>query len=300
MRKESLFAFVAVLAVCLSGCAAKFESAQKSDDGVHASDLQRYAEQQRGRSHWFGSTESRSGRQRVPATNQDSVAANPSTARTAQTPPSDLPYQVSESGPSSRQLHIEWGRQLERAGDAHGGSAHFKKVLALEPKNLDALLGIAHLMDRQGQFQHAVHYYEIATRDHPQVPAAFNDLGLCLARMNQLEQAVGPLSQAVALDPQRKLYRNNIGTVLVELGRVDEALEHMLAVHGAAISHYNVGFLLQRRGQPRIAAEHFALAAAISPSFAAARKWADQLDSRVDRQPQVHSVSHPVVHDGGR
>ena len=139
MRKESLFAFVAVLAVCLSGCAAKFESGQKSDDGVHASDLQRYAEQQRGRSHWFGSTESRSGRQRVPATNQDSVAVNPSTARTAQAPPSDSPYQVNESGPPSPQLHIEWGRQLERAGDAQGGSAHFKKVLALEPKNLDAV-----------------------------------------------------------------------------------------------------------------------------------------------------------------
>ena len=56
-------------------------------------------------------------------------------------------------------------------------------------------------------------------------------------------------SKAVELQPDRELYRNNIATVLVEVGRSDEAVRQIAAVYGEPIAHYNVGVLLQQQGK---------------------------------------------------
>jgi tetratricopeptide (TPR) repeat protein len=299
LRTESLLSLAVLLAVCLPGCAPKFKSAKKADGGIYASGPEHYAEQQRANRDSFGNTKKPSPWQRMTAAVKDSVKPNSPTAQKKKSPPSqpahDPLHLANNTGPPSPQLHLEMAKQLERSGNAHGAYEQFKRALALEPQNLDALLGMAHLMDRQGQFEQAVHYYEIATRHHPHVPGTFNDLGLCLARMKQLEKSLGPLNRAVALNPQRTLYRNNVATVLVEMGRTDEAFEHLRAAHGESIAHYNVGYLLQQRGQSQSAAEHFARAATIDPSFAAARQWADQLGAQVGQAnlPPVHAASHP-------
>ena len=49
-------------------------------------------------------------------------------------------------------------------------------------------------------------------------------LGLCLHRQGKLNESVTVLREAVRLQPDRKLYRNNLATVLVEAGQLDDAL----------------------------------------------------------------------------
>jgi len=169
----------------------------------------------------------------------------------------------------------------ENGGRIQQATSHLDKALAQDPQNLKALLAYGHLLDRQGRLPEARSKYEQAVRSHPGSSQAFNDLGLCLARLGRLNEALQSLGRAVELQPNRALHRNNIATVLAEMGRTDEALSHLKVVHKLPVAHYNLGTLLQRRGQTQQAASQFAQAAALDPSFTAARQLADQLGGPV-------------------
>ncbi|NIL98163.1 MAG: tetratricopeptide repeat protein, partial [Planctomycetales bacterium] len=165
----------------------------------------------------------------------------------------------------------------ENAGRAEQAASHLNKALAHDPKNLKALLTYAHLLERQGRLPEALSKYEQAIQAHPNSSQALNDLGLCLARTGRVTEALQPLGRAIELQPQRPLYRNNMATVLTELGRTDEALAHLKVVHPLPVAHYNLGTLLHRRNQNQQAAQQFAQASALDPSFTAARDMATQL-----------------------
>ena len=85
------------------------------------------------------------------------------------------------------------------------------------------------------------------------------------------------LTKAVDLDPRKALYRNNLARVLVELGQPKPAFDHLIAVHGPAIAHYNMGYFHYQRQQHQEAIRHFAHAAEMDPSLVAARRMLEQL-----------------------
>jgi tetratricopeptide (TPR) repeat protein len=85
------------------------------------------------------------------------------------------------------------------------------------------------------------------------------------------------VSRAVQLDPKNPLYRNNIATVLVDKGEVREAFGHLREVHSDAAAYYNIGYLLNKKGQPQAAMQSFALAVKADPSMDAARRWLEYL-----------------------
>lgn len=192
------------------------------------------------------------------------------------------PVSLNSPGKPSPQFHVTYGQLQERGGKTAEALASYQKALELDPNHLLAQLSMGRLYDRQGKFAEALEWYTRAAQQHPNEPAAHNDLGLCLARQGRFADAAIEFDRAVSLAPERTLYRNNLATVLVELGRQDDALRHLTAAHGAAVAHYNLGYLLQRRGQVDAAREQFALAAQIDPSLTAAQSALAQLAPLAD------------------
>lgn len=175
------------------------------------------------------------------------------------------------------QTHISAARLMDSSGQTAKAEEHYRQALAIEPTNIEALLGHAHLLDKQDDLDRAVVLYQVAVKHHPNDARATNDLGLCLARQSRLAESIKALNRAVQLQPQRKLYRNNLATVLTEMKRNDEAFAHLAAVHGVPVAHYNMGFLLNKKGEKQRAAYHFAEAARADPNFVSAQRWADHL-----------------------
>ncbi|HEX3654716.1 MAG TPA: tetratricopeptide repeat protein [Pirellulales bacterium] len=201
-------------------------------------------------------------------------------------------------------FYISLGRIQERSNNPTAAVEQYKRALELDPNNLTALMALARLYDRQGQFEDALKQYKQATIAYPKEAAAFNDQGLCYARHEQYAEAAACLSKAVELHPERALYRNNLATVLIETGRIDQAFQTLSPVNGAAIAHYNIGFLLNARGRTAPALDQFKLAAASDPKLAAATKWVDTLTTKLaseqpggpspaDRQPSL-PTANPV------
>jgi len=175
------------------------------------------------------------------------------------------------------ETYVAVARMYEQTGRPAEAESQYRKALQLTPKHLGALLGYAHLKDHQGQFDEAIRVYQRAASEYPRDPTVFNDLGLCYARRGRYHEALGALGQAIRLQPKRLHYRNNVALVLVEMGQIDAAFSQLRVVHSEAVAHYNLGYLLQKKGSAEAAAWHFGAALSKDPSLSQARIWLNRL-----------------------
>ena len=179
-------------------------------------------------------------------------------------------------------VYVAAAQMSERAGNLPEAEIHYKKALEIDPNNLRALLGYAHLHDRQNDFEGATKLYQKALKKHPKEASAHNDIGLCYHRRAMLPEATRHLQRAVELQPDQKLYRDNLAAALVEQGKTSEALVQLTTAHGEAVGNYNLGYLLTQKKDNAGAMRHFRVALAKDPSLAAAQQWIATLS----RQPQ--------------
>jgi len=213
------------------------------------------------------------------------------------TPPPEPPNDgVSLSTPAkpSPDLYVAMARMYEQSGKLDLAEKQYKLGLKLAPKHLALQLGYARLRDRQGHLDQAIGLYQQVAKQYPQETAVHNDLGLCYARRGMFREALASLERAIQLQPQKRLYRNNIATVLVEMGRVEAALEHLRAAHGEAVAYYNLGYLLEKKGQPGAAATSFAKALEKDPALTAAQLWLEKLQGPGAASPQLVRSADPV------
>ncbi len=174
-----------------------------------------------------------------------------------------------EVGP---QLVLSMAQLAESRGETETARQHFKQAVARWSNEPSVLREAGHFEDRQSRFDDAAWLYKRAVELAPTNPAALNDLALCDARRGDLAAATNSLRQAIALRPDKALYRNNLAVVLIEQNEVQTAYEELLPVHGPAVAHYNVGQLLSQRSRHSEAAMHLQQAVAIDSSFTAARQ----------------------------
>ena len=170
------------------------------------------------------------------------------------------------------EVHVAAARMMENQSNFKGAEEQYQKALKTSPNDMNTLLGLGRLYDRQGNSAEAMKFYERAVKAHGKNAVVHNDLGLCYARQKQLDKSVQCLSKAVELQPENARYRNNLATVLVEAGRPGEALAHLSRTNSEAVAHYNVGFLLHKRGQQGEAVQHLQHAISLDPSLTPARE----------------------------
>ena len=190
------------------------------------------------------------------------------------------PISLSTKPTPSPELYLSIAQIAEESGRFDEAQRRYEEALALAPERLDTLLRHARFKDRRGRLSEATGIYQQAARLHPTEPSVFNDLGLCFARRNMLPQSLSSLDRAIQLRPEERLYRNNMATILVEIGNVDAAYDHLKAVHTEAVAFYNLGFLMQKKGDSRGAAVLFSKALAKNPSFVEAKIWLDRLSGQ--------------------
>jgi len=187
------------------------------------------------------------------------------------------------------EIHVGAAQLMENQGKFAEAEAHYQKALQTAPNDLNALIGLARMHDRQGHSQQAIQLYQRAYKAHPQSGLVLNDVGLCHARQRQFDLALAAMNRAVELSPDNPKYRNNLATILVETGRIDEAVQKLSVGSSPAVAHYNVGYLLQQKGQTGEAARHLQQALAIDPGLAPARDMLAQITGEAPAEPQPQS-----------
>jgi Flp pilus assembly protein TadD len=196
------------------------------------------------------------------------------------TPPADDAISLKNQGKPGPELYTAIARLYEESGKNAEAEKYYQLALNEKGDDLNAMLGYARFQENQGRINEAVASYQKAVQTHPKEPAAYNNLGLCFARRGKLNEAASALGQAVQLDPRNPLYRNNLATVLVDQNRLPEALANLREVHGEAGAYYNIGYLLNKKGQTEAAEHNFAQALRIDPNMAPAQKWLNYLHDK--------------------
>lgn len=190
-------------------------------------------------------------------------------------------------------LYVALARVYEQRGKTVEAEQQYQLALndKEKPDDLAALLGYAQLQESVGKPNEAIQLYQRAAKAHPQESSVYNNLGLCYARQNRPDDAVAAMSRAIQLAPKNALYRNNIATVLVDQGKPREALEHLRKVHDEAAAYYNMGYLLNKKGQAQAAFQHFEMAAKADPSMESAKLWVAYLQKTA---AQARLSQHPI------
>lgn len=191
------------------------------------------------------------------------------------------------TAPATPQFYVAVSLLSERQNNVQQARQQLQQGLAKWPRDVNLLRAAARLEDRQGNLPLAEILYRRAIATNPQHAGALNDLGLCLARQGKFDESVRAIEQAINLQPEKALYRNNVATVLVEMHEDQRALAHLSAVHSPAESNYNLGQLLVARGRPHEAAMYYQTALDIDPTMEPARLAISQLHGTLTDAAQV-------------
>jgi protein O-GlcNAc transferase len=155
---------------------------------------------------------------------------------------------------------LKMALQHHRAGRFEQARDIYRRILAVEPKNADAL----HL------------------------------LGVIAHQNGKSLAAVDLISRAIALNPSVPMFHNNIGEACRALNRFDEAEAHyrhaLVLDPGFAEAHASLGALLRDDGKRDEALDHYSRAIALKPGYVSAR-----LGHVVTQLPPVYASAEDVA-----
>lgn len=153
----------------------------------------------------------------------------------------------------------EFYQQSKRFGDAEQVLAEARQA---QPKDLRVLFLLGAVLERQKRQDAAEAVFREALNVQPESAPVLNYLGYMNAdRGVRLEEALGLIQRAVALDPENGAYLDSLGWALYRLDRVDQAEEQLrrAVAKGSpnAVVLDHLGDVLRRRGNVREALDYW-------------------------------------------
>jgi len=147
-----------------------------------------------------------------------------------------------------------------QAGRLDDAEAQYRRVLAGNPKDADALRLLGVLRFQRGDGLEAQRWLQQALRAAPDHAKAHDNLGFVLSGLGDNDQALASLRRAVELEPANAAFLFNLANLLINMQRGDEALgilERLLAADpGHVMGHQLMATTLLKRGDGRGALEH--------------------------------------------
>lgn len=137
----------------------------------------------------------------------------------------------------------------------------------------------AHL---DGNLELAIELYQRSLKAFP-TPEAFTCLGLAYSYLNRYEEAIQFCERAIAMDPEFGNPYNDIGSYLIALNKLDDAipyLEKALKVSRYDVPHFpyfNLGRVYEKKGMLKKARQSYQRALEENSEYAQARDALEEL-----------------------
>lgn len=159
------------------------------------------------------------------------------------------------------QAHLEAAIGIHRAGRVDEAESTYRRVLAEQPDNPEALhmLGVVHL--QRQQLTDALKLFNEAIAHNGDDARYHNNLGNTLMGLARHQDAIAAFQQACAIDPGFLIARCNSGFALYKAQRFSEAAQEYAAVlevdPGNLAALTNFGVMLLKQGQFSEAERYF-------------------------------------------
>jgi predicted TPR repeat methyltransferase len=120
----------------------------------------------------------------------------------------------------------------------------FRKIIKIDPSNIDALHGLGLCYAQRKQYDKAIKWVNKAIKLAPSIPAFHNNLGNIYKKTGKTSLALQHYREALRLKMPYPDAHNNLGALLYEMGKIKEATEELeRAVQSAPETinaHYNL------------------------------------------------------------
>jgi tetratricopeptide (TPR) repeat protein len=190
------------------------------------------------------------------------------------------------TNPALAQAHA-----LDRQGRLAEAIAAYRKLLAAEPRNSDALhlLGIA--LARSGRAAEGVHAVSAAAELQPDNPSIQANLGNVLNELGRHEEAAEHFARALQLQPDMVAAAHARGRTLLRLGKLEAALQALETAARLAPGNSNIqsdlGVALQRLGRSHEALQRLTRATDLNPAHVDALQNRAQVEIALGRLPEA-------------
>jgi tetratricopeptide (TPR) repeat protein/predicted AlkP superfamily pyrophosphatase or phosphodiesterase len=124
-------------------------------------------------------------------------------------------------------VHLGLGDSLQRSGRYPEAAETFQSVLALDPDSFEAHYNLGVTYFHQRRLAEAADAYEkaLALRpEHPQAASALNNLGSIHIEQGELDEGIARFEQAVKASPRHFESRYNLAVQYLRVGRLDEGI----------------------------------------------------------------------------
>ena len=173
-------------------------------------------------------------------------------------------------------VHLERGLRAFADGRPEEALAEYRKALALEPENRNAMRHLALTLATAGRADEALAAYDRMLEVYPDHQLASLERATVLLQRGRVDEAIVGLRQAIRQDPDFEDAHFNLATAYSRLDRWQEAADGFRQVlrldRDNVEAHYSLGVALEELGQIAEAASELRLAIAASPDHLLARQ----------------------------
>lgn len=174
---------------------------------------------------------------------------------------------VTKQRPERADLWLDLGLARLSKGDFQNAEPVLAKAVGLDNRLWKGHNGLGVIYNRTQRPQTALTHLTKALALKPGEAGIFNNLGLAEMLLENLERAEWYFNRALAIDSKHRLARSNLGLLMANQRRWDEALTHFTSVLGEPRAQLNIGVLRAQAGEHLRAAEHFRRALETSPRY---------------------------------
>lgn len=146
---------------------------------------------------------------------------------------------------------------------------------------------LAYEFQMSGDFEQAVYFYKKSLEIEP-TAEGYTFLGWTLSFLGKLEAAVAECKKAVELDPDFGNAYNDIGSYLIQLGRLDEAIIWLEKAKRAPryanpeFPYANLGRLYELKGLWPLSMIEYRKALELNRDYVSARNALEKLQARLN------------------
>jgi len=173
--------------------------------------------------------------------------------------------------PNSVRARLNYAEIMSTHGEYASAARHYEHVLMLKSDYPIVNLKLAQALQRAGQAERALHYYEVTTRLNPAFVDAWSGLGTLSIRLGRDADAERALRSAVALAPHNAALYNQLGILYQKRGQTVKAIQaYELALAGDYRHpgvYCNLGIIYRQSGELLRARDAFDTALRIAPDM---------------------------------
>lgn len=182
---------------------------------------------------------------------------------------------AASKNPEDWVFHEESAKLLNRLGQYQNALYYWQNVANILPHYPEAHYQIGTLLDQIGQSSAAIDEYRLALKLNPNSPETYNALGLAYANLEKYDLAIKYLNHSIKLKPDFAAAYVNLGFTLSKLNKTQEAIDcyrTALKIKPDSVGALiNLGKLLGQQGDVLQSVKNYEEAVKINPHDPIAR-----------------------------